>query len=184
MTIRKAILLAAVLVATPLGSKALNYCLGNGISSSKSPISSGCGAVAEGLSPLAGSTTAVSDVPLIPTCYNPAAATIGPKSSAEEAARPWTFWYWMYGAVSKAGIHADLCGMKDIGLGGCYLMFIRSPKDKPEFHGTATQLSPAFWSMVDYAFAQADSLGLDMGIHVSDGFALAGFPTITPSESM
>ena len=184
MTIRKAILLAAVLVALPLSSKAGNSCLENGISSSKSPISSGFGAAAESLSPLTANAAAVANLPHISACDNPAAATIGPKSSAEEAARPWTFWYWMYGAVSKAGIHADLCGMKDIGLGGCYLMFIRSPKDKPEFHGTATQLSPTFWSMVDYAFAQADSLGLNMGIHVSDGFALAGFPTITPAESM
>ena len=32
--------------------------------------------------------------------------------------KPWTFWYWMYGAVSEAGIKADLKAMKDIGLGG------------------------------------------------------------------
>ncbi len=39
---------------------------------------------------------------------------------------PWTFWYWMYGAVSKEGITADLEAMHDIGLGGAYLMPIRS----------------------------------------------------------
>ena len=98
--------------------------------------------------------------------------------------RPWTFWYWMYGAVSKAGIHADLKGMKDIGLGGCYLMPIRGKSDKPEFDGDATQLSPKFWEMVDYSFSQADSLGLDMGIHICDGFALAGSPCISSAESM
>jgi hypothetical protein len=38
--------------------------------------------------------------------------------------------------------------------------------------------------MVDYSFAQADSLGLEMGIHICDGFALAGGPWITPEESM
>ena len=43
---------------------------------------------------------------------------------------PWTFWYWMYGAVSKDGIKADLKCMKDIGLGGCYLMPIRGTNDK------------------------------------------------------
>lgn len=109
-------------------------------------------------------------------------AVIGLKASSLSA--PWTFWYWMYGAVSKEGIHADLCGMKDIGLGGCYLMPIRSAKEKPEFKGEAEQLSPEFWDRVDYAFQQADSLGLGMGIHICDGFALAGFPTIKPSESM
>lgn len=104
--------------------------------------------------------------------------------SAYGDSRPCTFWYWMYGAVSKAGIHEDLKGMKDIGLGGCYLMPIRGVSDKPEFNGDATQLSPKFWQMVDYSFSQADSLGLDMGIHICDGFALAGAPCISPSESM
>ncbi|MBQ9186304.1 MAG: discoidin domain-containing protein [Prevotella sp.] len=100
------------------------------------------------------------------------------------AQKPWTFWYWMYGAVSEAGIKADLQGMKDVGLGGCYLMPIRGTQEKPEYQGEAQQLSPKFWKMVDYAMQQADSLGLDMGIHVCDGFALAGGPWIKPEESM
>lgn len=99
-------------------------------------------------------------------------------------AKPWTFWYWMFGAVSKPGIHADLIGMKNVGLGGCYLMPIRSAAMRPEYKGEARQLSPKFWEMVDYSFQQADSLGLDMGIHICDGFALAGSPSILPAESM
>ncbi len=97
---------------------------------------------------------------------------------------PWTFWYWMYGAVSKAGIKADLKCMKDVGLGGCYLMPIRGADERPEYKGEANQLTPKFWEMVDYAFQQADSLGLQMGIHICDGFALAGGPWISPEESM
>ena len=103
---------------------------------------------------------------------------------AQSTSKPWAFWYWMYGAVSKPGIHADLQGMKDIGLNGCYLMPIRGTQDRPEFHGQANQLSPDFWNRVDYAFQQADSLGLEMGIHVCDGFALGGGPWVTPDESM
>ena len=55
-----------------------------------------------------------------------------------DPARPWTFWYWMYGAVSKEGIKADLEGMSRIGLGGCYLMPIYGPDKKPEYEGNAT----------------------------------------------
>jgi hypothetical protein len=106
------------------------------------------------------------------------------KAQVLDNTKPWTFWYWMYGAVSKPGIHADLVGMKQIGLGGCYLMPIRDSKVRPEYGGQADQLTPTFWEMVDYAFQQADSLKLDMGIHISDGFALAGGPWITPAESM
>lgn len=102
----------------------------------------------------------------------------------ESLNKPWTFWYWMYGAVSKEGIKADLQAMKDVGLGGCYLMPIRGITEKPEYHGEAQQLTPKFWEMVDYAMQQADSLQLDLGIHICDGFALAGGPWISPEESM
>ena len=34
---------------------------------------------------------------------------------ARAKAKPWTFWYWMYGAVSDEGIRMDLQGMKDAG---------------------------------------------------------------------
>ena len=100
------------------------------------------------------------------------------------AQKPWTFWYWMYGAVSEQGIKADLQAMKDVGLGGCYLMPIRGAAERPEYGGQADALSDNFWHMVDVALQQADSLGLDMGIHVCDGFALAGGPWISPEESM
>ena len=103
---------------------------------------------------------------------------------SDEPARPWTFWYWMYGAVSAEGIRADLKAMKDAGLEGCYLMPIRGNQERPEHGGEAQQLSETFWKMVDLALQQADSLGLKMGIHICDGFALAGGPWITPEESM
>lgn len=105
-------------------------------------------------------------------------------SQANDTTKPWTFWYWMYGAVSEAGIRADLKAMKDVGLGGCYLMPIRGVKERPEYQGSADALSEEFWRMADCALAQADSLGLGVGIHVCDGFALAGGPWISPEESM
>ena len=101
-----------------------------------------------------------------------------------DTTKPWTFWYWMYGAVSEEGIKADLKAMKDVGLGGCYLMPIRGSQDQPDFKGQANTLSDNFWHLVDVALAEADALGLEMGIHVCDGFALAGGPWIKPEESM
>ena len=98
--------------------------------------------------------------------------------------KPWTFWYWMYGAVTEEGIKADLKAMKDVGLGGCYLMPIRGSEERPEYQGQANAMSDNFWKMVDCALEQADELDLDMGIHVCDGFALAGGPWIKPEESM
>ena len=57
-----------------------------------------------------------------------------------DEAKPWTFWYWMFGAVSKEGITADLEAMKHAGLGGTYLMPIKGVKEGPQYKGKAQQL--------------------------------------------
>lgn len=98
--------------------------------------------------------------------------------------QPFSFWYWMYGAVTKPAVRADLEGMKRVGLRGTYLMPIRGVDEKPEYEGKAQQLTPEFWDMVEYAMHCADSLGLELGVHICDGFALAGGPWFTPEESM
>nr|WP_195553595.1 glycosyl hydrolase [Bacteroides eggerthii] len=99
-------------------------------------------------------------------------------------ARPWTFWYWMYGAVTPEGITADLEAMKQVGLGGAYLMPIKGVGQGPEYEGQAQQLTPEFGEMVDHSMKEAKRLGLRLGMHICDGFALAGGPWITPQESM
>lgn len=103
---------------------------------------------------------------------------------AADDVRPWTFWYWMYGAVTPEGITADLEAMKQVGLGGAYLMPIRGVDRAPEFKGKAQQLTPEFWKLVDHSMKEAKRLGLRLGMHICDGFALAGGPWITPEESM
>lgn len=103
---------------------------------------------------------------------------------SSEEAKPWCFWYWMFGAVTKEGITADLESMKRIGLGGTYLMPIKSVSQAPEFGGKAEQLTPEWWEMVRFSMQEADRLGLKLGMHICDGFALAGGPWITPEESM
>ena len=111
-------------------------------------------------------------------------AICGISASATDTTKPWTFWYWMYGCVSDEGIRLDLKGMKDAGIAGFYLMPIKDVSDGPQYDGHARQLSPEWWSHMQTVFHVADSLGLEMGIHFSDGFALGGGPWITPEESM
>lgn len=99
-------------------------------------------------------------------------------------ARPWVFWYWMHGAVSPEGITADLEAMRCAGLGGAYLMPIQGPASPPAYEPPATQLSPRFWQMIRHAAREADRLGMQLGMHLCDGFATAGGPWITPELSM
>lgn len=96
-----------------------------------------------------------------------------------DEAKPWTFWNWKYGSVSRPGIHADLTGMKNVGMGGIWLMPVREAGECLESRDGVAQLSPEFWKMMDYSFQLVDSLDFDMGIHV-----LPGNPFVLPAESM
>ncbi|WP_375433761.1 glycosyl hydrolase [uncultured Hymenobacter sp.] len=101
-----------------------------------------------------------------------------------DAAKPWVFWYWMNAAVTPEGITADLEAMREAGIGGAYLMPIKGVENPPAITPPAVQLSPQWWKMVKHAMSEADRLNLKLAMHVSDGFALAGGPWITPELSM
>lgn len=101
-----------------------------------------------------------------------------------QQAKPWVFWYWMHAAVSKEGITADLEAMKSVGIAGAYLMPIKDTSANIPFSPTARQLSAEWWQLIKFAMQEAKRLNLQLGVHVSDGFALAGGPWITPELSM
>lgn len=101
-----------------------------------------------------------------------------------ESAKPWVFWYWMQGAVSREGITADLQAMKQAGIAGAYLMPIKGPANPPFITPSINQLSPEWWAMVKFTMQEADRIGVKLAMHDSDGFALAGGPWITPELSM
>ena len=101
-----------------------------------------------------------------------------------EEAKPWVFWYWLHGAVSAEGITADIKAMKQAGIGGAYLMPIKDTAKPFIYQPAARQLSPLWWKMVKHAISEAKRYGVKLAFHVSDGFALAGGPWITPEKSM
>ncbi|HYJ38619.1 MAG TPA: glycosyl hydrolase, partial [Chitinophagaceae bacterium] len=71
-----------------------------------------------------------------------------------------------------------------VGIGGAYLMPIKGPANPPLMNPPVVQLSPEWWDMIKHAFAESKRLGIKLGLHASDGFALAGGPWITPDLSM
>jgi hypothetical protein len=101
-----------------------------------------------------------------------------------EAAKPWVFWYWMQGAVTREGITADLQAMKQAGIGGAYLMPIKGAANPPYLTPAVEQLTPEWWAMVKFTMQEADRIGVKLAMHDCDGFALAGGPWITPELSM
>jgi len=103
---------------------------------------------------------------------------------SEESAKPWVFWYWMHGCITKETITADLEAMKEVGLGGAYIFAIRDVTNPPLFEPSVRQLTPEWWQMVKHAMSEADRLGLKLGMNDCDGFTTAGGPWITPEMSM
>jgi hypothetical protein len=101
-----------------------------------------------------------------------------------QQAKPWVFWYWNQAAASKEGITADLEAMKEAGIGGAYMMFIKGADSVPLMNPPAQQLTPHWWQLVLFAMQEAKRLNFQLGMHVSDGFALAGGPWIKPEMSM
>ena len=53
-----------------------------------------------------------------------------------DSARPQTWWHWMNGNITQAGITADLEAMKQIGLGGATIVNVDCgiPRGPVEFH--------------------------------------------------
>ncbi len=101
-----------------------------------------------------------------------------------ESVKPWTLWYWMHGEVSKEGITADLEAMKEVGLGGAYLSFIKDLRDSSLIENPVKTLTPEWWEMIKHVMKECDRLDLKLGMHSCDGFSCAGGPWITPEKSM
>ncbi|MCM2374758.1 glycosyl hydrolase [Aporhodopirellula aestuarii] len=96
------------------------------------------------------------------------------------SARPYTWWHWMNGHVSKAGITKDLEAMKAVGLGG-YQQFdvgVGMPA------GPIVYNSPKYHELVKFAFSEAKRLGLDAGFNNASGWSSSGGPWVTPEHSM
>lgn len=97
-----------------------------------------------------------------------------------KAAKPWVFWFWMNGNVTKEGITADLEAMQQAGIGGSVMMSIGfgTPAGKLDFN------SPQWRDMYAHAVNESKRLGLEMSLHQSDGYATAGGRWIKPSQGI
>lgn len=96
------------------------------------------------------------------------------------SAKARTWWHWIDGNVSKAGITADLEAMKAVGIQEAQIFNVG--QGYPE--GPATFMSPMWLDMVHFAAAEAKRLGLEMAIHNGPGWSSSGGPWVTPEFSM
>ncbi|SEM64893.1 alpha-L-rhamnosidase [bacterium A37T11] len=91
-----------------------------------------------------------------------------------------TWWHWLNGNVSKAGITADLEAMKRVGIQEAQIFNV----DMGYPEGTAVYLSEQWLEMVQFAASEAKRLGLELGFANSAGWSSSGGPWVKPEQAM
>lgn len=100
--------------------------------------------------------------------------------SPPDSAKPQTWWHWMNGNITKAGITADLEAMQRIGLGGATIVNVDC--DIPA--GPVKFMSPEWRECFKFAVQEADRLGLKICVENCAGWSSSGGPWITPANAM
>jgi hypothetical protein len=97
------------------------------------------------------------------------------------SARPWVFWFWVNGNISKEGITKDLEALHRVGVGGLIWMEVSGSKWAPE--GGVTTLSPQWHDCMQWTVKECARLGLELDLTVAPGYGSGG-PWITQETSM
>lgn len=117
------------------------------------------------------------------TNYDPDRPEHAPKPDEFAAptgwARPQTWWHWINGNVSRAGIEADLRAMAENGYGFARIFHLNGKIEGPlKFN------SPEWFETFRFTVETATKYGIGLGIHNCEGWSEAGGPWITPEQSM
>ena len=97
-----------------------------------------------------------------------------------DTAKPNTWWHWMNGNITKAGITADLEAMKQIGLGGATIVNV----DCSIPRGNVPFMSPEWREDFKFAISEADRLGFKLCVENCAGWSSSGGPWITATNAM
>ena len=101
--------------------------------------------------------------------------------SPPAGSRPWVFWFWINGNITKEGITADLEAMKKEGIGGVIWMEVSGSYWAP--NGPVKPNSPQWHEAFQWAISECRRLGLQFDMTFNFGYGCGG-PWITPENSM
>ena len=97
-----------------------------------------------------------------------------------DSARPQTWWHWMNGNITKAGLTADLEAMKQIGLGGATIVNV----DCGIPRGNVPFMGPEWREDFKFAVSEASRLGLELCVENCAGWSSSGGPWNTVTNAM
>ena len=100
--------------------------------------------------------------------------------SPPQSAKPWVYWFWLDGNITRAGITADLEAMRRVGIGGVLIMEVDQGAPK----GPARFASPSWRELFKFMLAEASRLGLEVNMNNDAGWCGSGGPWITPALAM
>ncbi len=96
------------------------------------------------------------------------------------SARPWVYWFWLDGNLTREGITADLEAMRRAGIGGVLIMEVNQgvPRGPVRFG------SPPWREMFKHVVAEAGRLGLEVDMSNDAGWCGSGGPWIKAKHAM
>ncbi len=100
--------------------------------------------------------------------------------SPPDSARPWVYWFWLNGNITKSGITADLEAMKRVGIGGVLIMEV----DQGAPVGPVDFMGDKWRELFKHVVSEAKRLGLEVNMNNDAGWNGSGGPWIKPEQSM
>ncbi len=101
-------------------------------------------------------------------------------SNPPAEARPYVWWHWMNGNVTRKGITADLEALADAGIGGAWIFNMGSSHGCNMPAGPIDYMSDPWLEMIKFAVSEAQRLGLQLGVENCAGWSTMGGPWIKP----
>src|SRR5271157_1230576 len=88
--------------------------------------------------------------------------------------RPWVYWYFMDGMMTREGLTADLEAMKRAGIGGAIFLEVNIglPRGPVEF------MSPQWQELFAHAAKEAERLGIELALGTGPGWCGTGGPWV------
>ena len=87
-------------------------------------------------------------------------------STPPARARPYVWWHWMNGNVTREGITADLEALAEVGVGGAWIFNMGSSHGCNMPAGPLEYMSDEWLEMIKFAVSEARRLGLGTGVEL------------------
>ncbi len=100
--------------------------------------------------------------------------------SPPTSAKPWVYWYFMDGNLTREGMMADLAAMKKAGIGGAIFLEVNIGIPR----GPVNFMSPQWQELVADAIREADRLDIQIALGSGPGWCGTGGPWLKPEQTM